>query len=147
MPVATKTTAADLDLASVLRLSVMRLGRRLRAQRSDETLSLTQLAALATLVHHGGMTPTALAEHEHVQPPSMTRVIAGLEERGLVERLDHSSDRRQFVIEITAAGRALVVEDRRRRDQWITKQLALMTPSEREALRQVAPLLQRLAEA
>lgn len=124
----------------------MRLARRLRGQRSDETLSLTQLAALATLVRHGAMTPTALAEHERVQPPSMTRVIAALSERGLVERLDHATDRRQFVITVTPAGKAVVLEDRRRRDAWLTKQLAHFTPEERDVLRRAVPLLERLGE-
>jgi DNA-binding MarR family transcriptional regulator len=145
MPIPTK--AADLDLASSLRLAVMRLGRRLRAQRSDESLSLTQLAALATLVHHGAMTPTALADHEKVQPPSMTRVIAALTERGLVARLDHEHDRRQCVISITPAGRTVVLEDRRRRDAWLTRQLAQLTAEERDTLRAAVPLLARVSEA
>jgi DNA-binding MarR family transcriptional regulator len=140
------TKAADLDLASAFRLAVMRLARRLRAQRSDETLSLTQLAALATLVRHGAMTPTGLAEHERVQPPSMTRVLAVLTERGLVERLDHPSDRRQQVIAVTAAGKAVVLEDRRRRDAWLTRQLNNFTLEERDVLRQAVPLLERLGE-
>jgi len=74
------------DLAGQLRLSVVRLSRRLRSQRTDETVSLTQISALATLNRCGAMTPSELAASERVRPPSMTRVIASLEEEGLVSR-------------------------------------------------------------
>src|ERR1700728_3838812 len=100
------------ELASALRIAVMRLARRLRNDRSDETLGISQLSALATLERRGPLSPTALAELERIQPPSMTRVIAALEERELVGRAAHPSDRRQSVIEITPAGRTLVLEDR-----------------------------------
>src|SRR5690606_41640637 len=64
-----------------LRMAVGRLARRLRAQRPDSSLSLGQGSALFTLARHGTMTPGALADHEKVQPPSMTRIIAALEDR------------------------------------------------------------------
>src|SRR5487761_1613521 len=76
-------TRSDAGLATALRISVSRLARRLRVERAAglTELSDTQLAALAVLDKHGPMTPGELAEHEKVQPPSMTRVIAVLEER------------------------------------------------------------------
>ncbi len=125
----------------------MRLARRLRAQRSDESLSLTQLAALATVDTHGPMTPTALADHERVQPPSITRVITVLEERGLVSRVAHSTDRRQYMVVATPAGHVLVTEDRRRREAWLGKQLQLLSAEERRAIRVAAPILERLSLA
>jgi len=73
-------------------------------------LSDTQLAALAALETHEVMTPGELAEHEKVQPPSMTRVIAVLEERGLVIRSPHASDRRQVVLRATEQGKDVVCE-------------------------------------
>ena len=74
---------SDTGLATALRISVSRLARRLRVERlmpelAEPALSDTQLAALATLERHGAMSPGDLAEHEKVQPPSMTRVIAAL---------------------------------------------------------------------
>ncbi|MCW2613476.1 MAG: transcriptional regulator, MarR family, partial [Frankiales bacterium] len=66
-------TRTDPELASSLRLAVMRLARRMRAERADTSLTLSQLAALATLERHGAMTPRELAAAERVQPPSMTR--------------------------------------------------------------------------
>src|SRR6266487_1451712 len=101
---------ADIGLATALRISVSRLARRLRVERlvpelAGPALSDTQLAALATLERHGAMTPGELAEHEKVQPPSMTRVIAVLVESQLVRREPHASDRRQVVLTATDAGR------------------------------------------
>jgi DNA-binding MarR family transcriptional regulator len=140
-------TKSDLELASTLRMSVARLARRLRGQRSDLTLTLTQLAALATLERHGAMTPGELADHEKVQPPSMTRVLAVLEERGLVDRTPHPTDRRQQLVTVTKDAKAMLRDDRKRRDAWLARRLAELLPEERDVLRAAAPLLERLAQA
>src|ERR1019366_3562784 len=110
------STTATSELASELRVSLMRLARRLRAERLDEGLTPTQLAVLGSLDRHGPMTPGELASHEKVQPPSMTRTTATLEERGLLTRVTEAVDRRQVRIAISAAGLALLREDRKRRD-------------------------------
>jgi DNA-binding MarR family transcriptional regulator len=141
-------SSADLELASALRMSVMRVARRLRAHRSAEvTLTLTQLATLATLERHGPLTPRELADHEKVQPPSMTRVLALLEGHGLVRREPHPTDRRQQVVTVTEQAVAMLREDRRRRDAWIAQRLAELTADERAALRAAAPVLERLAQS
>jgi len=138
-------SSADLGLASALRVSTTRLARRLRAQRADLSLTLTQLSALTTVERHGPLTPGALAEHEKVQPPSMTRVLGALEERGLVQREPHPTDGRQQVVTITKRAVAMLREDRRRRDAWLAQRLAELTADERAALRAAAPVLERLA--
>lgn len=140
-------TAADAALSSTLRMSVMRLGRRLRSQRSDSTLTLTQLATLSTLDRHGPLSPGELAAQERVQPPSMTRVIAGLEERGLVVRGPHLTDRRQVLVSVSPAGKALLREDRRQRDAWLSRRLHELSPEELGLLRAAAPVLERLARS
>ena len=140
MPTLIKTA----ELASTLRVSVMRLGRRLRAERVVTDLSLTQMAALGTLDRHGPLTPRELAEHEKVQPPSMTRVLAGLEERGLILRTPHETDGRQHLVSLTAEANALLKEDRRRRDAWLARRLAELTQEERDVLRAAAPVIERL---
>jgi len=137
--------SADLALASGLRLSVMRLARRLRNQRTDSSLSLTQLAVLATLERHGPMSPGELAAHERVQPPSMTRVLAALEERDLVVRRPHATDRRQAVVEVRSAGLAILKADRRMREAWLAQRLPELSAEERAALRAAVPVLERLA--
>ena len=142
----------DPGLATALRISVSRLARRLRVERTavglgEPDLSETQLAALATLERHGAMTPGELAEHEKVQPPSMTRVISALVELQLVRREPHSSDRRQVVLTTTEAGHDLVLKARQRREAWLAQRLKELSPPERAALRAAAPILEKLSQS
>ncbi|MFC4910773.1 MarR family transcriptional regulator [Actinomadura gamaensis] len=145
-------TTAD-SLAEELRISVARLSRRLRTlrpARPDDTrppLTLTQFAALAALARHGTMTPRELADHEKVQPPSMTRVIAFLEDQGLLARTPHPTDGRQAVLAPTEAGKALLAEERRRKEQWLARRLADLTEEEREILHRAAPVLDKLSRS
>jgi DNA-binding MarR family transcriptional regulator len=132
-------------LASMLRIAVMRLARRMRAERTDETLTLSQLATLGTLDRHGPMTLGELAAYERVQPPSMTRIVSGLEERSLVVREQHTTDRRLVIVRLTEEAEVLLTVDRRRRDAWLAQRLHELTPGEREALRRVVPILEKLA--
>lgn len=137
----------DTALASTLRLSVMRLARRMRAQRAETSLTLSQLAALATLERHGALAPGELAAHEKVQPPSMTRLLAVLEQQGLVTRAPHATDGRQVVVSVSAAGVALLREDRRRRDAWLAQRLRALDPEELAVLRRAADILDALADS
>jgi len=151
MNMTTPQTRSDAGLASALRISVTRLARRLRAERAahglQPELSDTQLGALATLERHGAMTPGELAEHEKVQPPSMTRVIAVLEERSLVQRTAHPTDRRQVILTVTAEGRALVNRVRRRKEAWLAQRLDELSDAEVEVLRAAAPILEKLSQS
>jgi DNA-binding MarR family transcriptional regulator len=142
-----RLTRADLELAGALRISVMRLARRLRNQRTDYSVSITQLAVLGSLMRHGTMTPRELADHERIQPPSMTRILAALEEKGLIQRTGHPTDRRQVLVSLTDSAVAMISEDHRRREAWLTKRLAELTPGERATLRAAAPILERLAQS
>lgn len=135
----------DTELASALRISVMRLARRLRAERADTGLSLTQLSTLAALERLGPSTPTTLADHEKIQPPSMTRILAGLEATGLVARTPHPTDRRQVVVAATDEAGALLRADRRRREAWLSQRLADLSQADRDSLRAAAAILDRLA--
>lgn len=143
------STAArpDAALAGALRDAVGRLGRRMRAERADTELSLGQLAALRTLDHHGPMTPTELAAHEKVQPPSMTKIVARLEERGYLTRSPDPRDRRQVMVVASPAGRAMLAEDRRRRDAWVARRLAALTAEEVAALQAAVPILEKLSRS
>jgi DNA-binding MarR family transcriptional regulator len=136
---------ADADLASSLRLSVMRLARRLRLEKSSDSLSMNQLAALGTLNRCGDLTVGELAGIEKVKPPSMTRTINSLADAGLVTRQTHPTDGRQVLVGLTPAARQVLDEDRRRRDAWLARRLADLTADQRALLRDVAPLLDALA--
>ena len=140
-------TATDATFAGALRDAVGRLGRRMRHQAPHPELSLGQLAALRSLERHGSMTPGALAEHEKVQPPSMTKILARLEAAGYAVREPHPDDRRQVTVRPSPAGLALLADDRRRRDAWIAQRLRGLDAEELAALRAAVPVLEKLSRA
>ena len=147
MPTVEKVARTDAGLASELRLSVMRLRRRLANERHpDNELSLNQMAVLGCLYRHGGaLTIGELAVAERVQPPSMTRTVNCLEQSGDVVRRPHETDGRQVVVELSDAGRARLLADRDRLDAWLNRRLRDLTPEERSILRKAAPILENLA--
>ncbi len=151
-PTATTARAAAVAgeadaLAQDVRIAVLRLARRLRAEGSDSRLTLTQIAALASLERHGPMTAGALAGHERVQPPSMTRVIAALAAAGLATRSAHPTDGRQCLVAISPAGIAWLAANRRRREAWLAQQLRALPAADRAALRSALPVCEALAKA
>ena len=146
MPTVAAASRTDAGLASELRLSVMRLRRRLASERHpDNELSMGAMAVLGALHRRGDLPVGELAAHEHVQPPSMTRTVTGLERAGLVLRRPDSEDRRLVLVSLTDDGRETLLADRRRRDAWLACRLRELSPEERAVLRAAAPLLERLA--
>jgi DNA-binding MarR family transcriptional regulator len=147
-PSVEKVSRSDAGLASSLRVSVARLGRRMRTEDVDDLgVSVGGLAVLAHLNREGEKTVGQLAAAERVRPPSMTRTVTCLEEDGLVERSPHPTDGRQVIVRLAAAGEALLAAERRRRDAWLTCRLRDLTPDERALLRQAAPILERLSNS
>ena len=140
-----RTTAG---LASALRPSVLRLARRLRQMR-DESLDLNsnQLSAMSVLLNNGDLTMGQLAALEKVRPPSMTRIVNGLELRGLVARTPRVTDGRQSVVSLTDSGRQILLANRRRRDQWLAQRLAELEPEERDVLRKSVAILEKVNHA
>jgi DNA-binding MarR family transcriptional regulator len=148
MPTVEMTARTDAGLASELRLSVMRLRRRLSRERHpDNPLSMGAMAVLGCLFRNGDLTVGELAANERIQPPSMTRTVNALELGGYVTRRAHETDGRQVVVCLSEQGRATVLADRDRRDAWLARRLRELTPDERAVLRRAAPLLERLANA
>ena len=135
----------DEGLSSALRVSVMRLARRIRLERSSEDLSFNQLSVMGTLLRSGELTLGELAAIERVKPPSITRTVNGLVDAGLVTRRPHATDGRQVMVDLTDEARRLLDEDRRRRDLWLAQRLDELGPADRQLLRRVAPLLDLLA--
>ncbi|NYH88406.1 MarR family winged helix-turn-helix transcriptional regulator [Actinopolymorpha rutila] len=148
MPSSTLPVKSDAGLASVLRISVMRLSRRLRNQRAaDHQLTANQLGVMSTVNRHGALTIGEIAALEKVRPPSTTRTVSSLEALGLAVREAHPTDGRQVVVRLADEGRRILADDRKRRDAWLARRLRELSPDEREILRQAAPILERLAAA
>lgn len=133
-------------LAGDLRIALTLAVRRLRLERSSEQISDGQYAVLAALANRGPMTPSALAEDQHVAAPGMTRMLNSLVEAGLVRRGPHPSDGRQVLVTITEAGEVEVKETRRRRNAWLAARLTELDPADREVLARASVLLHRLVD-
>lgn len=142
---ATTVAAARQPLAARLRVTVARLARRMR-QEAGGGLSPTQTAALATVERHGPLTPSELADREHVKRPTATRLIARLEADGLLERTSDPSDGRSSLIAVSAEGRALLRIVRTRKDAYLAERLRTLSADERATLAEAAALLERLLE-
>ena len=136
---------SDAELAHALRGSVLRLARRLRQVRADSSdLQSNQLSVMAVLLNEGDLLMGELAARERIQPPSMTRIVNGLEERGYVARRPDPSDRRQCLVTVTESGRQIILANRQRRDEWLTVRIADLDPAERAVLRQAVAILDKV---
>ena len=134
--------------AAAIRRATTRLQRRLRAEGPRDGLAPAKLSVLGLLRRSGApMTPGELAAADGVQPQSMTRVLAELEEAGLVTRDRDAIDARQFRIALTEAGEATLAADMRERDAWLARAMLLeLSPTERKVLALGADLMERLAD-
>lgn len=138
-------TELDMTAVNALRTAVMRLSRRLKHQRVDESLSPTEMSVLGTLARCGSATPSELARKEHVQPPSMTRIVAMLEAKGLVRLEPHPDDRRQKTVTPTERAESMLAASREKRNAWLAELVGRLDDDEWERLRAAAPVLEKLA--
>jgi DNA-binding MarR family transcriptional regulator len=136
---------AEAELASRLRLAVTRLHRRLR-QHATGGLTPSQASALAGVDLLGSPTLGALAARESVQPPTMTKVVAALEERGLVTRVTDTADRRSVRLTLTPAGTETLLQSRSMRTAFLADRLHRLEPGDRAALADLTDLLERLVD-
>ncbi|GAA2491796.1 MarR family winged helix-turn-helix transcriptional regulator [Winogradskya humida] len=143
--VAERATAEQLAIS--LREAITRLNRRVRQERPVGDLTFSQLSALTSLQLAGALTPRELADVERVQPPTMTKIVGKLEERGLVARTPHPTDRRQVILAATERGRAVYVQFEKARNEWLAQQLEELSTEERDALERAAEILQQVAKA
>ena len=143
----TPTAVSPLDgaeIAARLRLSATRLARILR-QQADLGLTPSQITALATVGREGPLTLGALADTEHVTPPSMTKIVERLEGLGLIERRADPVDRRRVLAAVTPAGETALATARARKDALLSTRIAELDPDERARLAAALDVLDRLA--
>lgn len=136
---------SEVELAARLRLAVLRLSRRLRQQVAGGVTS-TQVSALATVERLGTPTLGELAASEQVRPPSMTRIVVGLEGAGLVRRQVDDDDRRVARVMLTAEGRRVLQRSRSLRTAFLARRLRRLSDSERGALGELVRLLEMLVD-
>ncbi|MFI1003652.1 MarR family winged helix-turn-helix transcriptional regulator [Streptomyces galbus] len=135
------------DGVTEIRQGVVRLARRLSAERPEDGLSLNKSSVLAHLRRNGPMSAGALAAADHQQPQSLTRVFAELESDGLISRSRDTRDGRQRVLELTDEGRRALARDMAQRDIWLDRALAGLTETEQQVLLLAARLMNRLADS
>jgi DNA-binding MarR family transcriptional regulator len=138
-------TIPTLDLAVRLRLAITRTSRRLR-QEAGPGLSPSLTAALASVDRHGPLTPSELAKRERVQRPTATRLVARLEELGLLQRAADPLDRRSSLLSVTQEGSALLKQMRERKTAYLAHRIEGLDHEERAALDRAAAILERLLE-
>jgi DNA-binding MarR family transcriptional regulator len=135
-----------IDMTNHLYRSALRLLRVLQATQPAKGLTLSRLSVLGRLYRDGMATATALADYLHIQPQSLTRLIADLERRKLITRRPNGADRRQSLLAITDAGVHLLIETVHDQQAKLAQTMAKeLTPAEQELLRIAAGLMDHLA--
>jgi len=134
----------SLQAAEALHAGAIRVLRLVRAEDAQAGIGPAQLSALSVLVFLGEKTVGELAALEQVRPPTMSRIVDGLVQKKLVERVGSSSDRRAVRITATPAGRKLLLAGKARRVRALAKRFEGLTRDEVETLHMAAQLMARL---
>jgi DNA-binding MarR family transcriptional regulator len=132
-----------LETADKLHSAAIHLLRRLRVRDRESGIGPAQLSALSVLVFGGPRSLGELADAEQVRPPTMSRIVSGLERAGLVKR-HATEDGRRVRLVATAKGTKILWEGRRRRVESLATALASLNETETERLRELAELLQQI---
>ena len=138
----TKRTAM---VADALHSAAIHLLRGVRDEDARTGVGPAQLSALSVLVFAGPMRLTKLARVEQVRPPTMTKVVTGLEARGLVKRRADKEDARAVRLEATARGTKLLQEGRRRRVERLAAALAALDGTDLDVLARAATIIERVS--
>jgi DNA-binding MarR family transcriptional regulator len=134
-----------LAVADALHSAAIHLLRRVRAEDEEAGIGPARLSALSVLVFGGPQRLTDLARAEQVKPPTMTKVVTGLEADGLARRVADLRDARAVRVEATARGRRLLVDGRRRRVVRLAGGLTTLLPEELDVLAHAAAIIERVA--
>jgi DNA-binding MarR family transcriptional regulator len=133
----------DEEVAGRLRSAVNRLQRRLR-QEALGGLSPAQASALGSVRRHGNPTLGELAAIEQVRPPTMTRIVAGLADAGMVTRAADADDRRSARVHLTPAGEQALEEVRTRKNAFLLRRLGQLSGAEQRQAAELVALLEHL---
>lgn len=146
MPAATENAARSrtASFTADLRLACMRISRRVRFESDADSVAPHQFSVLCR-IEAAPLTPRELAQIERVSAPSMSRTVAALAKLGLVDRTSDPEDGRSVIVSISEAGRAVIREQRRRRDLWLGQRVAKLTAEEQDVLRRATEILTRVA--
>ncbi|MEZ5959974.1 MAG: winged helix DNA-binding protein [Hyphomonadaceae bacterium] len=136
----------SLEVATSLHRAAIRLLRAVRVADDETGVSAPKLSALSVLVFGGATSLSGLARAEQVTPATMSKLVGDLEAAGLVAKRADREDKRGVRIEVTAKGRALMEEGRKRRLALLHQRLAKLSRDERVLLAEASALMMRVAE-
>ncbi|MFC8041819.1 MarR family transcriptional regulator [Paenarthrobacter sp. NPDC057355] len=122
----------------------MRTSRRLRIEATGDVITPGQYTVLAHL-NAGPQSLRELADREHVQAPSMTRIVNALTGQGFVSRQANPADGRQVQISITDPGREVLAEARSQRTAWLAQRVAGLSDEDRLTLSRAARIMQEMS--
>jgi len=134
----------SLQAAEALHSGATRILRMVRVEDAQAGIGPAQLSALSVLVFAGEKTVGELATLEQVQPPTMSRIVDGLVQKKLVERVSSANDRRTVQITATPAGRKLLLAGRDRRVRALAKRFDDLSKKEVETLLAAAEIMKRI---
>jgi len=140
-----RTSTNLMTVADALHSATIHLLRGVREEDERTGIGPARLSALSVLVFAGPMRLTELARLEQVKPPTMTKVITGLEAVGLVRRRADPADARAVRLEATARGTKLLQEGRRRRVDRLAAALRALTADEVNVLAEAATIIERVS--
>ncbi len=142
---ATSDTTDLAERAARLRLAVTRTARRLR-QEADSDLGPSSTSALAVIDTQGPLTPSELAAIERIQRPTATRIVARLEEEGLIDRASDPADGRSALLSVNPRGRELLRRLRSRKTAFLARRMRELPDADVAALDRAATVLGRMLE-
>lgn len=143
---AASTTRDISELGSRLRVAMARLVRRARQEAVEGEMTPSMTSALGSIYGLGAPTLGELAAAEHVQPPTITKLVGRLEGDGLVVREVEAADRRVVRVRLSPTGRRLVERTRMRAGAYMTRRLRTLSDDERAVVEAALPILERLLE-
>ena len=140
------TTNSSVDVADRLHSAAIHLLRRVRKQDIATGEGPARLSALSVLVFGGPKTLKELAAAEQVKPPTMSRIVAGLERSRMVEVTEDPEDARRMRIAATPKGTRLLQKGREMRIRYLASQLERLTPEELSQVGDAVEILARLLQ-
>jgi DNA-binding MarR family transcriptional regulator len=147
MPAIAAETQVDQETPARLRAVIGKLSRRFTALTRGSGLTPAQLSALGVVARQGPLRLSELAEIENVNPTMLSRIVAALDEAGLVRRRTDPDDRRAGLLEVTASGRRTHDRLRAERGRVLMVGLERLSPSEVAAVEAALPALETLVDA
>jgi DNA-binding MarR family transcriptional regulator len=142
----TESSPETARAADGLHSAAIHLLRRVRKQDLASGEGPARLSALSVLVFGGPLTAGQLAAAEQVKPPTMTRILAGLERSGLAKRIPDASDARRVRIHATPAGTRLLRRGRKMRIDYLAKQLKGLSRKDLRTLNEAVEILGRVLQ-